>query len=165
MDAWSPVRFNNLETTLLDTIPVEPIKLTKIEHVPASSYVPQSTEQPARMYPPKYAFLTKDRSVVDDSVIYLDLDCDLETKYALEACKAEKQPIVILAYDDPCSKLYMLGEYMLTVSLIQCPCSKGWFPYHNLLRITKHPDAHKIDGHVDLDLIFTDDLLAAITDL
>lgn len=159
MDSWSPVRFNNLETTLTDTIAVEPIKLTKIEHVPASSYVPSSVTQH------KYAFLTKDRSVVHESVIYLDLDIDSETKYALEACKAEKQPIVIVAYDDPVSKIYLLGEYMLTVSLVQCPCSKGWFPYHNLLRITKHSDVQKIDDHIDFDLIFTDDLLASITDL
>ena len=112
MDSWSPVRFNNLETTLADTILVEPIKLTLIEHVPRSTQIPPSVPQP------KYSFITKDRSVVDDTVIYLDLDCDLETKYALEAVKAEKQPIVVLAYDDPCSKLYILGEYMLTVSLM-----------------------------------------------
>lgn len=157
MDAWSPDRFNSLKTSLADTIPVQPIKLTEIEHVPMSTYVhvPQH----------KYSFLTKDRSVVHDPVIYLDLDITPETKQALEACKAEAQPIVVLAYDDPVSKIYMLGEYMLTVSLLQCPCTKGWFPYHNLLRITKHPDTYKIDDHLDFDLLFTDDMLASISDL
>ena len=147
MEGWSLAPFKDIGLVLDNTVPVDPVKLTEIKHAPIQQH--------------RYTFVVFDPSVIDHHVINLDTRVSRETNVVLESLRKEAVPLAILSYYDmKNARNYILGEYLLTYGWMQCPISKGWFPNHQLVRVTKHADA--------IDLIHNmliDDLASTIAEM
>lgn len=147
MERWSLDPFKGVEFVLSNTVPVDTIKLTEIKHAPIAQH--------------KFTFIVFDPTVINDHVINLNMNMSSSTAEAINLLRKEDVPLAILSYYDiSAAKNYILGEYLLTYGWMQCPISKGWFPYQHLLRVTKHPDSDDL-----VHSLIIDDLLASIAEV